>query len=110
FVLGIFVALIGFFFTEPMMRLLGAPANVLDQSVSYGRIVLGGMPGFFVFLIITTVLRGVGDTVPPLVALILSIVVSLIVTPALILGWFGLPQIGVDAAAIAFIAGFLVVL
>ncbi len=110
FILGLVVALIGVFFTEPLMRLLGAPPNVLAQSVSYGRIVLIGMPGFFVFLIVTSVLRGVGDTVTPLISLILSIGVGLIVTPALILGWGGLPQIGVDAAAVAFIAGFLVVL
>ena len=66
------------------------------QATSYGRIVLIGMPGFFIFLIITSMLRGVGDTVTPLLSLVLSIVVGLVVTPALILGWFGLPQLGVD--------------
>jgi len=110
FILGLVVALIGIFFTEPLMRLLGAPENVLQQSVGYGRIVLIGMPGFFIFLIVTSVLRGVGDTVTPLLSLVLSIAVGLVVTPALILGWFGLPQIGVDAAAVAFIAGFMAVL
>ena len=110
FILGLVVAAIGIFFTEPLMLLLGAPANVFEQSVSYGRIVLIGMPGFFIFLIVTSVLRGVGDTVTPLISLILSIGVGLVVTPALILGWFGLPQIGVDAAAVAFIAGFMAVL
>ncbi|MEO6395755.1 MAG: MATE family efflux transporter [Devosia sp.] len=110
FILGLVVALIGIFFTEPLMRLLGAPANVLQQSVSYGRIILIGMPGFFVFLIVTSVLRGVGDTTTPLISLLISIAIGLIVTPALILGWGGLPRIGVDAAAVAFIAGFLVVL
>jgi putative MATE family efflux protein len=83
---------------------------VLSQSVSYGRIVLIGMPGFFVFLIVTSVLRGVGDTMTPLISLVLSILTGLVVTPALILGWGGLPQIGVDAAAVAFIAGFVAVL
>ena len=110
FILGLVVAGIGIFFTESLMRLLGAPENVMQQSVSYGRIVLIGMPGFFIFLIVTSVLRGVGDTVTPLVSLVLSLLVGLIVTPALILGWGGLPQLGVDAAAIAFIAGFLIVL
>ena len=110
FILGLVVALIGIFFTEPLMRLLGAPENVLQQSVSYGRIVLIGMPGFFIFLIVTSVLRGVGDTITPLVSLIISLLVGLVVTPALILGWGGLPQIGVDAAAVAFIAGFMIVL
>jgi putative MATE family efflux protein len=110
FILGIVVAVIGVFFTEAMMRLLGAPENVLQQAVGYGRIVLIGMPGFFIFLIVTSVLRGVGDTVTPLISLVLSIIAGLVVTPALILGWFGLPQIGVDAAAVAFIAGFMIVL
>ena len=110
FILGLVVALIGIFFTEPLMRLLGAPENVLQESVSYGRIVLIGMPGFFIFIITTSMLRGVGDTVTPLISLVLSIAVGLVVTPGLILGWFGLPQIGVDSAAVAFIAGFMVVL
>ena len=110
FILGIVVAVVGVFFTEAMMRLLGAPENVLKQAVGYGRIVLIGMPGFFIFLIVTSVLRGVGDTVTPLISLVLSIIAGLVVTPALILGWFGLPQIGVDAAAVAFIAGFMIVL
>jgi putative MATE family efflux protein len=110
FIIGLVVALIGIFFTEALMRLLGAPENVLQQSVGYGRIVLIGMPGFFIFLIVTSVLRGVGDTVTPLISLVLSIAVGLVVTPALILGWFGLPRIGVDAAAVAFIAGFMAVL
>jgi putative MATE family efflux protein len=110
FILGLVVAFIGIFFTEPLMRLLGAPENVLLQSVGYGRIMLIGMPGFFIFLIVTSVLRGVGDTITPLISLVLSLLVGLAVTPALILGWGGLPQIGVDAAAVAFIAGFMIVL
>ncbi|HTM77655.1 MAG TPA: MATE family efflux transporter, partial [Devosia sp.] len=67
-------------------------------------------PGFFIFLIVTSVLRGVGDTMTPLISLILSIAVGLLVTPALILGWFGLPQIGIMAAAVATICGFMLVL
>lgn len=108
--LGIVVAFIGGSFTEQIMTVLGAPENIRHISVGYARIVLMGMPGFFVFLVVTSVLRGVGDTVTPLFSLILSLVVSMFVTPALILGWFGLPQQGVNAAAFAFIAGFVTVL
>ncbi|HWA17398.1 MAG TPA: MATE family efflux transporter [Devosia sp.] len=110
FIMGIVVAVVGIFFTENLMRLIGAPANVFDQSVGYGRIVLIGMPGFFIFLIMTSILRGVGDTVTPLIALTLSILTGLFVTPALIFGWAGLPRMGVEAGAFAFILGFLVVL
>ena len=109
-VLGLLVAFFGGFFAEGIMTLLGAPDNIRDMAVGYARIVLIGMPGFFLFLVVTSVLRGVGDTITPLFSLIMSMVVSLLVTPALILGWFGLPQLGVDAAAWAMIAGFLTVL
>ncbi|ODT75212.1 MAG: MATE family efflux transporter [Pelagibacterium sp. SCN 64-44] len=109
-VLGLLVAIVGGIWTEEIMTVLGAPDNIRHLSVGYARIVLIGMPGFFLFLVVTSVLRGVGDTITPLFSLILSMVVSLLVTPALILGWFGLPQLGVNAAAFAMIAGFLTVL
>ncbi|KRA99658.1 MATE family efflux transporter [Devosia sp. Root685] len=109
-VLGLFVSIVGGIWTEQILTVLGAPENILAMSVGYARIVLIGMPGFFMFLVVTSVLRGVGDTITPLVSLVLSMVVSLLVTPALIQGWFGLPQLGVNAAAIAMISGFLTVL
>jgi putative MATE family efflux protein len=108
--MGVVVALIGIFLTEQIMRVLGAPANILADATNYGRVLLIGMPGLFVFLMATTVLRGVGDTITPLVALIISLLVGLVVTPALILGWFGLPQLGIMAAAVATICGFMSVL
>lgn len=108
--LGLVVAVVGGLWTEQIMTVLGAPENILPLSVGYARIVLIGMPGFFIFLVVTSVLRGVGDTITPLFSLILSMSVGAVLTPALILGWLGLPQLGVNAAAWAMIAGFLSVL
>src|SRR5690606_5791001 len=69
FLAGIVVAVLGVIFVENIMLVLGAPANILDEATRYARVMLIGMPGFFVFLIATSVLRGVGDTVTPLFAL-----------------------------------------
>ena len=110
FLAGIVVAVLGGLFIRPIMGVLGVPPNILDASTGYGFIILIGMPGFFVYLIVTSILRGVGDTTTPLVALVMSIIVGLVVTPSLILGWGGLPKLGVLAAAVAFIIGFVVVL
>lgn len=110
FLAGVFVAIVGGLFIRPIMGVLGVPANILDESTTYGLIILIGMPGFFVYLIATSILRGVGDTTTPLVALVMSILVGLVVTPGFILGWGGLPRIGLYAAAVAFIVGFVVVL
>ena len=109
-VLGLVVAVIGGIWIEDIMSLLGAPENIRQTAVDYGRIMFLGMPGFFLFLIVTSIMRGVGDTITPLFSLVLSMIVGVILTPALIQGWWGLPQLGVNAAAWAFIAGFVVVL
>ena len=53
------------------------------------------MPLTFVFILLTAMMRGVGDTMTPLLALAISTVVGLAVTPALIRGWLGLPRLGV---------------
>lgn len=110
FCMGLVVAVIGGIWTEQIVSLLGAPENIRAVTVQYGRIMLLGQPGFFVFLVLTSILRGVGDTITPLFSLLLSLVVGAILTPALIQGWGGLPQLGVLSAAYAFIAGFAVVL
>lgn len=109
-VLGLVVAFFGGIWTEQILSVLGAPDNILHIAVGYARIMFICMPAFFIFFVATSVLRGVGDTVTPLFSLIMSMLVGLVVTPALILGWGGLPQIGVNAAAVATIAGFVTVI
>ncbi|WEK04526.1 MAG: MATE family efflux transporter [Candidatus Devosia phytovorans] len=108
--LGLLVAVVGGIWTEQILSILGAPDNIIHIAVGYARIMFVCMPAFFIFFVATSVLRGVGDTITPLFSLIMSMLVGLVVTPALILGWFGLPQIGVNAAAVATIAGFVTVI
>jgi Na+-driven multidrug efflux pump len=107
---GIAIAVLGWFFSRSIMELLGAPPNIIDAAAGYGQAMLLGMPFFFVFLVLTSMLRGVGDTQTPLFALILSIAVGVVLTPALIQGWFGLPQIGVLSAAVSFNVGTVLTL
>lgn len=107
---GALVALFGGLFTEPLMRLLGTPPDIMEQATLYSRIVLLGMPGLFVFLLATSLLRGVGDTVSPMLALLISTATGLICTPALIAGWGGLPRLGVASAGVSMIIGFTLAL
>jgi putative MATE family efflux protein len=102
------VAVFGGAFTQPMLLLLGTPPDILPDATRYARIILIAMPGLFVFLLSTAMLRGVGDTVTPLYTLIISTLTGLLVTPALIRGWFGLPQLGVTSGAWATVVGFII--
>src|SRR6186713_876361 len=93
------VALFGGLFSRQLMIALATPPDILDQASAYARIMLVTMPLGFVFLLMTAMLRGVGDTLTPLLALALSTTIGLILTPPLIRGSFGLPAAGVTAPA-----------
>jgi putative MATE family efflux protein len=105
---GALVALFGGAFTGPLLDALATPADILPEATAYARVMLLAMPGFFAFMLLTSILRGVGDTVTPLYALVVSTLTGMIVTPALIAGWGGLPRMGVSSAACGFIASFVV--
>ncbi|MEO8314424.1 MAG: MATE family efflux transporter [Pseudomonadota bacterium] len=107
---GIVVALFGGGFAHLLLQRLNTPADIIVEATHYARVCLYAMPGFFAFLLITAVMRGVGDTVTPLLALVVSTIVGLAVTPALITGWMGLPQLGVTSAAVGFVTSFAVTL
>ncbi|WP_372659965.1 MATE family efflux transporter, partial [Hydrogenophaga sp.] len=100
-VIGVMAAVLGTVFAQHMLEALGTPADVLDDAVAYARTVMLIMPLLLVFILFTQLLRGVSDTVSPLLALLVSTGVGLLLTPALILGWLGLPRLGIQSAAVA---------
>lgn len=100
-VFGLVAAVAGGILAEPLMIALQTPPDIIHDATEYARIMMLAMPVFFVFLLSTSILRGVGDAVTPLWTLALSTGVGLLVTPALILGQFGLPKMGVASAAYA---------
>jgi len=107
---GLAVGLLGGTFTEPILRWLDTPAEVYADAVGYGRVMMLAMPGLMFFILSTQLLRGVGDTMTPLYALLVSTAVSALLTPAFIRGWGGLPQLGVTSAAAASICAFVAAL
>ena len=107
---GLVVSVFGGWLTGPMLTLLGTPADILPGATSYARIMLIAAPGIFVFLLATSMMRGVGDTVTPLLTLLISTAIGLAITPALIRGWGGLPKMGVASGAWASVASYGVAL
>ncbi|MFB6417431.1 MULTISPECIES: MATE family efflux transporter [Bradyrhizobium] len=96
---SIAIALIGGIFSRQLMMALATPADILDQASAYARVMLLTMPLGFVFLLMTAMVRGVGDALTPLLALALSTAIGLILTPLLIRGAFGLPAAGITSPA-----------
>jgi Na+-driven multidrug efflux pump len=66
------LGLAAFFGARPMMTLLGAPENIIDQSVVYIQITGGLTVALLSYNGITSVLRAIGDSRTPLYFLIFS--------------------------------------
>lgn len=108
--IGLVAAAVGLAFARPAMQALGTPLDVLDDAVAYARVMLLIMPLLLVFILFTQLLRGVSDTVSPLLALLLSTLTGLLLTPALIKGWLGLPPLGIQSAAYAGLVSYALAL
>lgn len=97
----VFVAVMGNLALEAILEFLGAGPDIIGDAIIYTRIILTAGIIVFVPMAINAYLRGVGDTVTPMRALLIATAVNLILDPILIFGWFGLPALGVAGSALA---------
>jgi putative efflux protein, MATE family len=74
----ILLAAVALLFSRPLMEILQTPADIIDDSVLYLQICLGGGVGLLVFNGASAVLRAVGDSKTPLYFLILSSVLNVL--------------------------------
>ncbi|WP_111885800.1 MATE family efflux transporter [Acinetobacter sp. CFCC 11171] len=107
---GSIIAFLGVIFAKPILLALGTAPDVMHLSLPYVQWMLAGSPLLFIYIIYTSILRGVGDSTTPLIASGMTIGSGLIITPVLIAGKFGFPSLGIIAPAIASHIGFLIAL
>ncbi|MDH4209767.1 MAG: MATE family efflux transporter, partial [Anaerolineae bacterium] len=96
----------GTLLTEPVLRVLGADAEVLPMGVSFLRIVFGGLFTLVLVFVINFLLRGAGEAGLALRVLILSQGLTFVLEPFLIFGWGPFPVLGVEGSAWAGVLGF----
>src|SRR5581483_8969834 len=75
------------------------PPNIFEDSTRYARVVFLAFPILFTYIVYASFLRGTGDSRTPFLFLILSTALTMVITPAFIFGWLGLPHMGVLSAA-----------
>ncbi|WP_157147130.1 MATE family efflux transporter [Brachyspira pilosicoli] len=90
-----------FIFAKKILIIMNTPKDALDMAVIYLRITIIGLPFAYSYFFISSILRAVGDSVRPLIFLIVSSVVNIILDPILIKGFFIIPAMGLKGAAIA---------
>lgn len=64
-------------FLRPLMRILNTPADVFEEAYSYIRVILLGCINAMLYNVCSGVLRAMGDTVTPLIFLVISSLVNI---------------------------------
>ncbi|MCU0648114.1 MAG: MATE family efflux transporter [Gemmatimonadaceae bacterium] len=98
---GVLMATAGEVLLPALFRSMAVSAEVQRFGEAYLGTYLWGAPVLFGYFAIDATFRASGDTRTPLVLLSTSVLINLVLDPALILGWWGLPTMGVRGAAIA---------
>jgi putative MATE family efflux protein len=75
---GVIATVIGLIISEPLLRMLDLPEDIMPQAVQYLRIYLSGMVIFFGYNGTSAVLRGLGDSKTPLYFLVVATVANIV--------------------------------
>ena len=101
----VLISIPGFIFAPDILRLMGGTPEVVKQGAVFTRIMLGGSVVIILLFLINGIFRGAGNASIAMKSLILASVINIILCPALINGWFLLPELGLKGAAIATVIG-----
>jgi putative MATE family efflux protein len=105
-VLSVIYTLLFAVLARPTFALLGGQGEALDGTVAYAQVLFGGTLAIWIGNSFASVLRGTGNMIVPAIVMVTMLVLSIPLSGALTLGWFGLPAFGLRGPAIAFVWAF----
>ncbi len=103
-IVGAIVSVVGIIFTPSILKLLDTPAEIIDDSVLYLRILFIGIPALVIYNFGASILRSVGDNRSPFIFLGISTVLNFVFNLVFVLVF----KMGVAGVAIATIVSQLV--
>jgi putative MATE family efflux protein len=98
---GVIVALaiLGAQSMDVLFAVLGATPEVLDDVRAYMTVYLWGLPVILLPVVLNGFIRAAGETFLPAMVMIAGAVINAAVSPLLIFGLFGFPELGIAGAA-----------
>ena len=97
---GVVLMVLGMFFAEPLLLLMGTEPQVLDQAAPYMRAYFCGMPASLLYNYCAAALRSTGDTTRPMFFLTAAGIVNVVLNLIMVLV-FRLGAVGVGIATAA---------
>ena len=96
---SVFIMIVGPMITRPMLNMLDTPASIIDWCESYLNIYFYGILGFFMYNMLSGVLRGLGDSASALIFLLVAAALNVILDLVFVAG-FGMGVPGVSLATV----------
>lgn len=98
---SILLGVVGYYYSEEMLRLVGAGPEVIAVGLGYMQILFLGTITMFLLLVCDALLRGAGNTVLPMKIFAFTCVLTALIDPLLIFGLGPFPRLEVTGAACA---------
>ena len=98
---GLIFMITAVFFSKNILTAFGATPDIMDYSTQYMVITAYGAPQIIFALVVSSLIRGSGDAVKPMVIMIAASVLNIILDPLMILGIGPFPEMGIRGAALA---------
>jgi putative MATE family efflux protein len=99
--LGVVVAIVGIACLPLLFAVMHTPADVSALGFQYLGTYFLGAPGIFGYFVVDAAFRASGDTRTPFLLLSITVAITLLLDPVLILGLLGAPALGIKGAALA---------
>ena len=89
---------------EPLLSLMSKEPAVLEEARLYAVILFSGCPLIWSMALLSSVYRGMGNMRFPAMLMFLGAFIQIPLSGTLVLGWFGVPSLGIAGAAVSVIA------
>ena len=97
----IVIAIAGYQLSPAILHLLGTPGPAEPLALAYLRVIFLAMPALLLLTLAMMVLRGAGDSLTPLLFMIVAVVLDSGLNPVFILGLGPAPKLGIAGSATA---------
>jgi putative MATE family efflux protein len=96
---GLLFMIIAVLFADSILPAMGATPDIMEYSHHYFVITSYGAPLIILAMVMSSLIRGSGDAVKPMVIMILGSIINVFLDPLLIFGLGPFPEMGVRGAA-----------
>ena len=95
------IAIFGWVFAPGLLKVLATPADAAPLALAYLRVIFLAMPAILILVLLMMGMRGAGDAMTPLWAMLVAVLLDSGLNPIFILGLGPAPRLGIAGSATA---------